>query len=59
MNRTKSYCLGWFNRAEGQVSTPIFDLLNIHCASIPEYGGLASIHRAIKNDFIQKATLQE
>ncbi len=35
-----------------------FDLLNIHCASIPKYGGLASIYRAIKNgDFIQKATL--
>ena len=35
-----------------------FDLLNIHCASIPKYGGLASIHRAIQNgDFIQNATL--
>ena len=35
-----------------------FDLLNIHCASIPSYGGLASIYRAIKNkDFSQKATL--
>ena len=35
-----------------------FDLLNIHCASIPEYGGLASIYRAIRNrDFNQNATL--
>lgn len=37
-----------------------FDLLNIHCASLPKYGGLASIHRAIQNrDFIQNATLHK
>lgn len=35
-----------------------FDLLNIHCASLPKYRGLGFIHRAIKNgDFIQNATL--
>ena len=35
-------------------------LLNIHCASIPEYGGLGSIDRALKNkSFSQNATLHQ
>lgn len=33
-------------------------ILNIHCANIPQYGGLGSIERALKNgDFEQNATL--
>ncbi len=35
-------------------------LLNIHCANIPEYGGLGSIYRALKNKSIhQHATLHQ
>ncbi|MCB1859538.1 MAG: hypothetical protein KDI63_14775 [Gammaproteobacteria bacterium] len=34
------------------------ELLNVHCASLPAYGGLASIYRALNNgDYNQKATL--
>ena len=33
-------------------------ILNVHCASIPEYGGIGSIDRALKNrDLNQNATL--
>lgn len=33
-------------------------LLNIHCANIPDYGGLGSIHRALKDGALnQNATL--
>jgi formyltetrahydrofolate hydrolase len=35
-------------------------LLNIHCAKVPEYGGLGSIDRAIKNRAVeQNATLHQ
>jgi methionyl-tRNA formyltransferase len=35
-------------------------LLNIHCAKVPEYGGLGSIHRALKDRaFEQNATLHQ
>jgi folate-dependent phosphoribosylglycinamide formyltransferase PurN len=35
-------------------------ILNTHCARLPQYGGLASISRALKNkDYNQKATLHQ
>ncbi len=35
-------------------------LLNTHCARLPQYGGLASIARALKNkDYMQNATLHQ
>ena len=35
-------------------------LMNIHCAKVPEYGGLGSIHRAIKESATsQNATLHQ
>jgi methionyl-tRNA formyltransferase len=35
-------------------------LMNIHCADVPEYGGLGSIHRAMKDGSLsQNATLHE
>ena len=34
------------------------DIMNVHCADIPEYGGLGAIYRAIKNKrYIQHAVL--
>lgn len=34
------------------------DFFNVHCATIPQYGGLASLHRAIQNgDYRQNATI--
>ena len=36
------------------------DVFNVHCASIPEFGGIASIHRAIvAGAFSQNATLHK
>lgn len=36
------------------------DIMNIHCAKIPEYGGLGAIQRAIDNkDFKQAASLHK
>ncbi len=36
------------------------DIFNVHCASIPEFGGIASIYRAIKAEaFSQNATLHK
>ena len=35
-----------------------FEIINMHCARLPEYGGLASIHKALVNkDYDQCATL--
>lgn len=35
-------------------------LMNIHCAKVPEYGGLGSIERALKdNSLLQEATLHQ
>ena len=35
-------------------------LLNIHCANVPEYGGLGAIHRALKDNALeQNATLHQ
>lgn len=35
-------------------------IMNIHCAKVPEYGGIGSIQRALKDKhFIQQATLHQ
>lgn len=31
------------------------DILNVHCARVPDYGGLGSIHRALKDGAYQQA----